>query len=287
MVNLMDASTGADQRDSAMSLLSPKPRSSRTRHGVPSLLLLLLLLQPSLYAQQKYTFSQFGTETGRFFTQPLHWEASDWLKLGLMGAGTFAAMQADQPIRSAVLRDRRYFYSVPIVGGRVWGELYMPVALFTLFGAHSLIADDNGTRKIAYEIGQASLYAGALTFLLKGTLGRARPYTEEGRGSFHPFIFLSNDFHSMPGGHTTAGFVLSTVLSRNVHSPVLKGLAYVPALFTFVSRVYQDEHWFSDDLIGAALGYVVATWVVDQHEQEDSRVGLTSVFPLTVKIIIN
>jgi membrane-associated phospholipid phosphatase len=197
-------------------------------------------------------------------------------------------MQADQPIRNAVQRDNaRHFFSVPVVGGRVWGELYMPVALFAAFGAHSLITDDNSTRKIAFEIGQASLYAGALTYVLKSAIGRARPYTEEGRASYAPFSFTGEDHHSLPGGHTTAGVVLSTVLSRNAHSGFLKGLAYVPAAFTFASRVYQDEHWFSDCLIGGTIGYFIATWVVDQHEQEDSRVGVTSVFPLSVTIIIN
>jgi hypothetical protein len=31
--------------------------------------------------------------------------------------------------------------------------------------------------------------------------------------------------------------------------------------------VYQDKHWTSDNFAGAALGYFVATWVVDKHEK--------------------
>jgi membrane-associated phospholipid phosphatase len=264
------------------------PHALAWRRGYLVVLVLLSLCQSAGFAQHKYTFSQFGSETGDFFTQPLRWQAHDWLKLGLIGAGTFAAMQADQPIRNAVLRDHgRYFHTVPVEGGRMWGELYMPVALFTVFGAHSLITDNSDTRKIAYEIGQASLYAGTLTYLLKSVIGRARPYTDEGRASYHPFTFSGEDWHSLPGGHTTAGVVLSTVLSRNAHTGFLKGLAYVPAVFTFASRVYQDEHWFSDCLVGGTIGYVIATWVVDQHEQDDSRIGMTSIYPLSVRIIIN
>ena len=265
----------------------PRTLSSALRYKFFLPLFILIVFQPVLFAQNKYNLSQFGNETGTFFTQPLHWEGGDWLKLGLMSAGTFLAMQADQPIRTAVLKDQRYYYSVPIVAGRVWGELYTPVALFTLYGAHSLITGDNSTKKIAYEIGQASLYAGAITFLLKAAIGRARPYTDEGRASYHPFTLFSDDYHSLPGGHSTAGFVLSTVLSRNAHSGFLKGLAYIPAVFTVISRVYQDQHWFSDCLLGATIGYFVGTWVVDQHEQNDSRVQIPSVYPFTVRIIIN
>ncbi len=257
------------------------------------------VLQDSLQ-QLKYTFSQFGNETWDFIKQPTKWDGSDWLKLGLIGAGTFLVIEAaDQPIRDAVLRDgkndanglfipgsQKYYKSVPIEFGRIWGELYAPIVLFGGFAIHSLIADDIGTRKIAYEIGQASLYAGAVTFLLKTAIGRSRPYMEEGNTSFHPFSSLINqDYHSLPGGHTTAAFVLSTVLSRNAKPVWLKVLAYVPAVLTFVSRVYQDQHWTSDDLLGGVFGYLIATWVVDLHENNKSAVEMSSTYPLSIRIV--
>jgi membrane-associated phospholipid phosphatase len=107
----------------------------------------------------------------------------------------------------------------------------------------------------------------------------------EGTTSFHPFAsVISQDNQSMPGGHNAAAFVLSTVLSRNAHPVWLKMLAYLPAALTFVSRVYQDKHWTSDDVAGAALGYFIATWVVDQHESSASPAGMTSFFPLSFSI---
>ncbi len=252
-----------------------------------SLLLVAVCASP-LVAQQKYNFAQFGKETWSYIKQPTRWEGSDWLKVGLLGAGTFLVIQADQPVRDAALRNPKYSMSVPMEAGRIWGELYTPVVLFGGFAIHSLLADDMGTRKIAYEIGQASLYAAMTTYLLKLAIGRARPYMDEGSTSFHPFSSLfSQDYHSLPGGHVTAAFVLSTVLSRNAGPVWLKGLAYVPAVLTFISRVYQDQHWTSDEFLGAAIGYFVATWVVDLHEQEVNRIQMSSLYPLTVRIIIN
>jgi len=248
---------------------------------------ILVIFHSSLVAQNNYDFSQFGTETGKFFTQPLHWDGTDYLKLGLMGVGTALAMTADQPVRDMVLRDQSYYKSVPIEGGRVWGEIYMPMVLFGGFAIHSLISNDVGTRKIAYEIGQASLYAAALTYTMKFVFGRARPYTNDGAGTYRPFTLSDDAFHSLSSGHATIAFVLSTVLSRNASSGFLKAVAYVPAVFTVVSRVYQDQHWVSDNLLGAAVGYFVASWVVNLHEQNESRIGMSSIFPLTVTYIIN
>jgi len=256
-----------------------------------SVLLILLLMfscGSSLVAQNEYDFSQFTRETGKFFTQPLRWDGSDWIKLGVIGAGTFLTMQvADQPLRDVTQNNQQYAYSVPMEVGRIWGEIYAPMVLFGGFALHSLIANDIGSRKIAFEIGQASLYAAAITYTMKFAFGRARPYTEEGPHSYRPFTISDDAYHSLSSGHATIAFVLSTVLSRNAHSGFLKVLAYAPAVLTVASRIYQDHHWASDNLLGAAVGYFVATWVVDTHEQAENSVSMTSVFPLSVRIIIN
>jgi len=232
------------------------------------LIMLILLYESALSAQNKYTFSQFGSETVDFVKMPLQWDGDDYIKFGLVGAGTGLIMFADQQIRDAVLKDRSYYHSAAIELGRMYGEYYSPIVFFGGFASYSLIMHDIASRKIAYEIGQASLYAGGLTFLLKVSIGRARPYLEKGPGTYRPFFSIFNqDYHSIPGGHSTAAFAVSTVLSRNVEPVWLKALCYVPPLFTMVSRVYQDQHWSSDNFMGAALGYFVATWVVDKHEK--------------------
>lgn len=254
------------------------------------IILLIFISESSLFAQLKYTFPQFWSETGDFVKQPANWEGGDWLRIGLIGAATFVVMETvDQPVRTAVLKDQRYFNSFPIEFGRMYGELYSPVVFFAGFAIHSLITNDIGTRKIAYEVGQASLYAGALTFLLKFAIGRSRPYTRDGKSTFHPFSNLFNtDYQSSPGGHNAAAFVISTVLSRNAKPTWLKVIAYLPAVLTFVSRVYQDKHWTSDDFLGAALGYYVATWVVDKHEDNSKPIiEVSSAFPLSFRIALN
>jgi hypothetical protein len=225
-----------------------------------------------LSAQNKYTFSQFADETVDFAKQPMNWKGEDYLRMGIITAATISLMFADQPVRDEVLKDREYFNSVPIEFGRIWGDLPSPIVLFSGFAAYSLFTGDDWTRKVAYEIGQASLYAGGITFLLKFIIGRARPYMEEGSASYHPCssVFVQ-DYHSIPGGHAAAAFTISTVLSRNVKPVWLKVLFYMPAGLTVVSRVYQDKHWLSDCFLEAALGYFVATWVVDIHEKADKK----------------
>ena len=258
------------------------------RYKILLSLLVLIICESSLIAQNKYNFSQFGNETWSFIKQPTKWDGSDWLKVGVIGAGSFLLIETvDQPARDLALKDRSYLHSVPIEAGRIWGELYSPVVLFAGFAAHSLITNDKSTRKVAYEIGQACLYAGAMEYILKSAIGRSRPYMNEGTSSYRLFTF-NDDYHSFPSGHSAAAFAISTVLSRNAGPTWLKILAYLPAAITPFSRVYEDMHWVSSCFIGGTLGYFVAKWVVDTHEKKDKQFQNTSSTTLlNISVVIN
>ena len=257
------------------------------RRRIVVMFLLPLLSVSSLFSQNRYNFTQFKDETIDFLKQPTKWEGNDWLKLGLFSAGTFLVMQTDQPIRDAVMKDRNYVQSVPVKFGKLWGETYTTAVVAGAFGLHGLLTQNNSTKKVGFEIAQAALYSGGITGLLKFAVGRARPYTNKGAATYHPFTLWDDGFHSFPSGHSQLAFALSTVLSKNVDSRVLKVLAFVPAAMTVFSRVYQDYHWTSDCIASAIIGYVVATWVVDQHDGKESPVQLTGVYPLTIRINFN
>lgn len=262
-------------------LLAQTTASQDTAQGNPA-------LRDSV-VQNKYNLSQFGRETWGFVKQPFTWSGSDWLKVGAIGGATFLLMEVDDPIHIYITNQNRSYKTIPLEVGRLWAETYPPLFFFTGFAAHSLLTGSVGSRKVAFELLQVVVYAGAVRTILARTIGRARPFSNEGPKSFHPYSRHepSQDYQSMPGGHCVIGFALSTVLSRNAEPVWLKTLAYVPAALTFVSRVYQDRHWTSDEFFGSALGYLVATWVVDQHEQGESRIQVTSIYPLTISITLN
>ena len=223
-----------------------------------------------------YSLSQFGNESLVFIKQPLRWKGGDWLRVGLIGGGTALLTLADQPLRKGTQRNQRYYSSAPIEGGRIYGEWYSIGGVAGVFGLYGLIAHDTAAKKISIELVQAGIYSEVVTTLLKMAVGRARPYTNKGSGTFRPFIGLNTDYNSFPSGHSTSAFALSTIMSRHAHSTGLKILAYVPAAFTLVSRIYQDKHWVSDELIGAAVGYFVGNWVVDLHEAKRHRINVAT-----------
>jgi hypothetical protein len=235
-----------------------------------AILLILTTCINSVYCQNKFDIPQFFNETIGFITSPTNWESGDWIKFISVTGGTLILMTADEPIRNEIIEDSKYNKSVPIVVGKLWGDLSTPIVIFGGLSLYSLIDNNIKTWKVAYEIGQAMLYAGAITNILKVGLGRSRPYNHKGAWTYKPFTFFYDAYHSISGGHSTVAFALSAVLARNVEPIWLKTLIYIPACLTFVSRIYQDQHWVSDCFLGAAIGYFTADWICDKHEKFNS-----------------
>ena len=228
-----------------------------------------------------YSLTQFGHESYLFVKQPTKWKGNDWLRIGLVTASTVAVMALDQTIMNSTQGQQRFYYSAPIVGGRVYGEWYSIGGVAGTFALYGIIAHDTAAKKISIELLQAGVYSELVTTMLKIAIGRARPISGENAFSYRPFTVIDDYYHSMPSGHTTSAMALSTVMSRHAHSTALKILAYVPAGFTMFSRIYQDKHWLSDEIIAAAIGYFVGNWVVDLHEGKRHRINVTSMYPTT------
>jgi membrane-associated phospholipid phosphatase len=113
--------------------------------------------------------------------------------------------------------------------------------------------------------------AGLTTLAIKGFAGRARPFVTNdtnphkyrfGRG------FHDDDYTSFPSGHVTTAFAAASAVSQEIgylwpHA----SRVWTPVLFTSASlvgaaRIYEDKHWASDVVAGAAVGTLVSRVVV-------------------------
>jgi len=220
-----------------------------------------------------YGIKQFSHETALFIETPGRWTKADWLRVGVVLAGTAAFMPFDQRITNMAVGNQHYLYSVSVVGGRLYGEWYTIGTLTAAFAGYGILAHNNKAKRIAIELLQAGAYSELFTEVLKIGVGRYRPFNNLGPFVFHPFnIKFNNAFESMPSGHSTSAFALSTVMFRNAHSTFWKIMVFVPAGFTLFARIYEIQHWSSDEFMGSAVGFATGMWVVNLHEGKKHRI---------------
>jgi len=128
----------------------------------------------------------------------------------------------------------------------------------------------SGTAQTALLAGASALGA---SMAVRTLAGRSRPL--QGQGSSH-FQGPESGSHrsSFTSNHTALAFALVTPFARQHQMPWLYGLAAATAL----GRVQQREHWVSDTVGGALLGYGIGSLLSLQQENPERgpRVRLTA-----------
>lgn len=234
-----------------------------------TILFITLLLSNLSFAQNKYDLDQFINEGVDYYFAPFKWTSKDLLYLGLTVGATYSAMQFDNDFKEFTQRNRKEYSSLPILAGRFYGEPLTPIVLSTFFIVNGNSNASAYQKKMGFEIIQSTFYAFATTQLIKIVLGRERPEFTDDNMSFNGFTLFDNDYFSLPSAHTAIAFALSTVLSQNSKSDVLKVVSYLPALVTSYSRIYENRHWFSDVVLGGIIGFVTAKYFVALHDEKD------------------
>jgi membrane-associated phospholipid phosphatase len=138
------------------------------------------------------------------------------------------------------------------------GAYYIGGAIFLAGRTGAMLSDSHAFDEIA-DLGWHGLKAVALAeatgFLLKGTIGRARPYVSNATQP-HTFRFGggfgTSDYRALPSGHTYTAFAVASVVTSETRRWNPKSTWFVaPAMYggaTLVglSRMYHNRHWASD-----------------------------------------
>lgn len=127
----------------------------------------------------------------------------------------------------------------------------LPVAVPTAMGIYALVKKDQPLLKDAIYIGTSVIEALGITYGMKYTFDRERPYVKY-PDKIHPYH--PEDSPSFPSGHTAAAFSLATSLSITYPKWYVIAPSAVWACGVGIARINQGVHYPSDVLTGAAIG---------------------------------
>jgi membrane-associated phospholipid phosphatase len=218
----------------------------------------------------------FGEDMAAYFTSPLHFSAYDWALTGAVIGGTVVIMSADNWAneRAHAASHSSIFHNF-MIGSKAYGEMGIAGGLIAATYGSGLIFDDPWLRITGRELAEALAFAGLTTRAIKFIAGRARPYKNMGNTSFIPFTTLGSN-ESLPSGHTTIAFTLSTILSERIHNIWASVFLYGAAACTGFSRMYDNQHWVSDILLAAAIGTTSGLFVAHRDEKRQGGVQASS-----------
>ena len=242
-------------------------------------IIFFLLIVTICFGQEKNSSTmgtRFITDVGdafdgsvHVFSRPLYWQGDDWLNFGYVIAGAAAISLIDKDVRGFFLRNQSETGDALAKIGEFYGE---PLTIVLITGSIYLfgnIADNAWARETAIIMTAALLPGGIYQTTAKISAGRARPYLDLGNYYFDPFR-MEEGYYSFVSGHTLVAMTTSFVLAARINNSIAKGFLYSLGVLSGLSRLYSDDHWLSDVVLGGALAAAVsqsaATWLDDSHE---------------------
>ncbi len=173
---------------------------------------------------------------------------------------------SDQAVRNAVQRSHHPTLDALAHVGNTLGQSWSGAALSTALLAGGALIGSEHTVTTGRLLLEALALAGAATTALKIAAGRARPLRNRGDGSLLPFRWDDGQW-SLPSGHATIGGTIVGVTLGRSESAVVRTGAAALALLIAGARVYSDQHWVSDVVLGTSVGALIGLAITRTQQQ--------------------
>jgi membrane-associated phospholipid phosphatase len=226
----------------------------------------------TIWQDLSYDLSCFGTDWGYYFIEPFSSTKNILISSGVV-AGTVLSSTIDKDFRKAVSRQNYGTYNGDFWDGpTAYGFVQYPSifggALYTI----GLLTRETAIRKTGRMLLQALAYSGTVTMGMRYLFGRHRPFTSS-NGSQYEFSWFNTagDTQSFPSGHMVVAAATSTILAEQIDTWWARVVLYGFAALTGYARLYNDKHWISDVIFGAALGYGSAKFVLSREREREQN----------------
>ena len=215
---------------------------------------------------------------------PLRMKGKDFITLGGTVIITLTLFNYDQKIDDYFkpLKDNNPFIKSVSPHFTELGDYYGYI-LLAGYGSYSIAFHNYKAFRTSLLASQAAITAGLWVRTIKLLTGRMRPgalYNDPVYQSDHwfgPFAQFNKKYNSdrgvaafdaFPSGHTAAIFAMATVFSEQYkENKAVPVVLYSIAGIVGVTRLIEHEHWASDLISGAVIGYLCGKQIVGNENR--------------------
>ena len=198
----------------------------------------------------------------KIWTSPFHLHGRDAFWLAPLAATTGVLLGSDQ---HSMVRERSNTNAVNLSSNISNGGLAALISLPAVMYAFGSLQGSPKAKETGLLSGEAAINSFIVDEALKVVFERQRPTLTDGSGHF--FQTFSNA--SFPSAHSILSWTVASVISHEYPGSLTSILAYGIATSVSISRVTARQHFPSDVVVGAALGWLIGRQVYHAHHDEE------------------
>lgn len=212
-------------------------------------------------------------DAGNYYTSPLRFNSSAWFYTGMLIDGIAVSTTLDYNIKQKASRNNvtsynHDFWDIPTA----YGDVIYPASASGIIYAFGLFTRNDKIRVTGRLLIEALGIAGVSVTTLKFITGRDRPFYRNDPYWFKAFQ-TKNEHLSFSSGHAAVAFAVSSVLAERFDNNYLRVGLYGFAALTAYARIHNNQHWFSDVVLGSLIGFSSGYFVV--HREQDRNENKT------------
>lgn len=210
----------------------------------------------------KKVFLSIPGDQKAIWTSPFHVRPKDSAWLLPLGAVTAGLIGSDE---HSMARARSSADAITlgknVSDGTLVGMVSVPAFMYVWGGLHGY----SRAHETGLLAGEALINSFVVDEALKVAFARERPTATNSQGRF----FQTLGDASFPSTHSTLGWTLASVIAHEYPGWLSQTLAYSGATAISVSRVAGRQHFPSDVVAGAAVGWLIGRQVFRAHHDPD------------------
>lgn len=156
----------------------------------------------------------------------------------------------DKPIQNTVNNNRNSYLDDFTNYANYGGSKKLVIPVNALLLSSGFLFNNETLKTTSWNAFKSIGAAALATELMKLSFSRARPYKHQGPYHFNPISWRNNTYKSLPSGHTSLAFAFITPYAEEYS----RWLYAIPLSVAF-SRVYKNDHWTSDAILGSIIGF--------------------------------
>lgn len=205
------------------------------------------------------------------YKRPLKWKKKEWIIAGSVIIISTAASLLDRSVYNyyEINGGKNPFIAKIAAVGDFMGQPEHNYPFMMSVWGLGVITKNEWLRDTGILLIASITSAGLVQTVLKKVVGRARPALGKGPFAFKPFG--GGPYHSFPSGHTMLALSSAYVLAHQIKSMPLRIIVFAIPVITGFSRIHDGAHFFSDLVLGSAIGIGFAEAVLKLYPKIKSE----------------